>query len=211
MIHTFERGDRMAADVAVRSMFAARKEVFIDLLKWDLSVRNGKFEIDRFDSEHARYLILTTKGGNHLGSARLLSTLTPHILDTLFPDLSEAEVPRGEAVFEITRFCLDRHLKAAERRVIRNTLISALVEYALSHGITSYTGVAELGWLHQILRFGWDCVSLGPPIEHGGMHLGALKIQITSGTPRKLAEAGFWSPPSAHELSTVISAAFEEF
>src|SRR3546814_5947244 len=36
-------------DAAMRAMFAARKEVFIDLLKWDLPVLAGAYELDQFD------------------------------------------------------------------------------------------------------------------------------------------------------------------
>src|SRR4051812_19304844 len=92
-------------DRAFRSMFAARKTIFIDLLKWDLPVLDGRYEIDQFDDEHARYLVLTDENHGHLGSARLLPTTRPHILDTLFPALCDDAPPRGPGVWEITRFC----------------------------------------------------------------------------------------------------------
>lgn len=122
-------------DTALRAMFAARKRVFIDLLKWDLPALDGRYELDHFDDTHARYLILADPEGRHFGSARLLETTRPHILDTLFSDLCEGEIPRGTSVFEITRFCLDRNLSAAERRFTRNRLVSALAEYALHEDI----------------------------------------------------------------------------
>ena len=55
----------------LRAMFAARKAVFIDLLGWDLPVLAGQYEMDQFDDEHARYLILSDND-DHLASARLL-------------------------------------------------------------------------------------------------------------------------------------------
>lgn len=188
------------ADTAFRSMFAARKSVFIDLLKWDLPVLDGRYEIDQFDDRHARYLIITDSQHEHLASARLLPTRRPHILDGLFPALCAGDVPRGPRVWEITRFCLGRQLRATERRAMRNHLVSALATHALENGIDTYTGVAEMAWLQQILSFGWQCRALGEPLPHQGCLLGALEITITPETPAELAGGGVWSPIIAHDM-----------
>src|SRR3546814_14937927 len=114
-------------------MFAARKSVFVDLLKWQSPVLDGRFEVDQFDDEYARYVILSEPDGTHLASARLLPTLRPHILDSFYARLCDAPPPRGEDVFEITRFCLDRNLRAAARRVVRNRLVTPVAEPALAN------------------------------------------------------------------------------
>src|SRR3546814_10559334 len=125
-------------------MFAARKSVFVDLLKWQSPVLDGRFEVDQFDDEYARYVILSEPDGTHLASARLLPTLRPHILDSFYARLCDAPPPRGEDVFEITRFCLDRNLRAAERRVVRNRLVTAIAEHALANRISRYVAIAEM-------------------------------------------------------------------
>jgi acyl-homoserine lactone synthase len=183
-------------DDALRTMFAARKRVFIDLLKWDLPALDGRYEIDGYDNEHAHYLILLDQSGSHLGSTRLLPTTRPHILGDLFPMLCEGSVPMGPRTYEITRFCLDRSLRAAARRTVRNRLITAIVSHALSEGIDRYTGVAEVSWLQQILGFGWDCRLLGRPLPlpRPCGTIGALDIRITGDTPALLDAAGIWSP-----------------
>jgi N-acyl-L-homoserine lactone synthetase len=188
------------AETAFRSMFAARKSVFIDLLKWDLPVLDGRYEIDQFDDQHARYLIITDTDREHLASVRLLPTTRAHILDSLFPVLCDGHIPRGPGVWEITRFCLGRQLRAAERREIRNQLVSALATHALAFGIDTYTGVAEMAWLQQILSFGWQCRPLGEPLPYQGSLLGALEISITPETPAELAAGGVWSSIIAHEM-----------
>jgi len=174
----------------LRAMFEARKQVFVDLLKWDVPVLQGRYEVDQFDDAHAVYLIVTGAQGQHLGSARLLKTVRPHILDTLFATLSASPPPRGDDVLEITRFCLGRNQSARERLVTRNALVTALAGYALEHGIATYTGVAELAWLQQILAFGWRCRPLGIPKVIDGRTLGALRIEITPETPALLADNG---------------------
>ncbi|HEX8669618.1 MAG TPA: acyl-homoserine-lactone synthase [Allosphingosinicella sp.] len=179
-------------DEVLRSMFEARKRVFVDLLQWDVPVHEGRFELDQFDDPHAVYLIVRGTGGEHLASARLLPTTRPHILDTLFSDLCAGEPPRGPDILEVTRFCLARGLRAERRLEARNCLVSALTDYALARGIATYTGVAELGWLQQILSFGWNCRPLGLPKEHCGKLLGALRIEIGAGTPGLLAGSGVY-------------------
>lgn len=191
----FTQDDRSAAsDAVMRAMFEARKRVFVDLLGWDVPVLAGKYELDQFDDTHARYLILADSDQNHLASARLLPTTRPHILDTLFAELCDGPPPTGPATYEITRFCLDRSLRAAERRRWRDTLVAGLAHYALEHRITTYTGVAEQGWLEQILTFGWDAKPLGPPRNIDGIALGALRIEVRADTPALLAANGIEPP-----------------
>ena len=181
-----------AGSWTLRAMFEDRKSVFVDLLKWDVPVLCGRFELDQFDDEHATYLIIADEDGDHLASARLLPTTRPHILSSLFPDLCAAPPPAGPHVFEITRFCLSRRQGAASRRLARNQLVSALAWHALEQGIRTYTGVAEIAWLQQILAFGWDCRPLGAPLRHASGVLGALAIEIGPDTPERLAANGIW-------------------
>jgi len=193
MLHVLNYTPDWRRDPVLRSMFSARKRVFIDLLKWDLPTVEDHYEIDRFDEPGAVYLILSGPNGEHRASARLLPTGRPHLLESVFATLCRARPPKGDAVREITRFCLDRHQGAAQRRSARNELIRALADYALAFHIATYTGVAEMPWFRQIAAFGWHCEALGPPREVAGQTLTALRINITSDTPALLASAGIHS------------------
>lgn len=180
----------------LREMFVARKAVFVDLLGWDVPVIEGKYEIDQFDTADARYLIVSDDHG-HVASARLLPTTSKGILSGLFPMLCSGRCPEGEAIFEITRFCLDRRLRANERRAGRDALVSALVSYALEAGISQYCAVAPTFWHMQIATFGWEYRALGPVVEIGGENLVALQIDIDGQTPGRLAAAGIIVSPPA--------------
>lgn len=175
---------------AMRAMFAARKSVFVDLLGWDVPVLDGRYEVDQFDNLHACYLVLTDDAGAHLASARLLPTMRDGILSGLFPMLCDGPPPAAPEIFEITRFCLDRKLRASMRRLARDALVVALTDYALANGISAYCAVAETAWLSQILNFGWQCERLGAVREVGGEHLAAVRIVIEPHTPALLADAG---------------------
>jgi len=197
MLHVIDRSSRSESAV-LAMMFEARKRVFVDLLRWEVPVLGGSWELDQFDTEDATYLVLTDPAGRHLASTRLLRTNRPHILDTLFPDLCDNMPPATPDTFEITRFCLDRSLRSAGRQQVRNELVTALVNHALGHGIVRYTAVADLSWAQQILTFGWRCMPLGGPRDA----LIALSIEIDAETPHRLAAAGIWcpatTPPFAH-------------
>lgn len=190
----------------LQSMFEDRKRVFVDLLKWDVPVLEGRYEIDEFDNELATYIVVADEEGDHRGSARLLPTLRPHILGSLFPELCASPPPVGPNVREITRFCLSRRQGASERRETRNQLVSSLAAYALETGIRTYTGVAEMGWLQQILAFGWKCRPLGAPKQYACGLLGALAIEIASDTPALLAANGIWREPAEDFVSMAQAA-----
>lgn len=206
MLHVMRSGAGPVPDTVMRAMFAARKQVFVDLLKWDVPVLDGTYEVDQFDDPHAHYIILADRDGGHLGSARLLPTTRPHILDSLYPELCEDAPPCGADIFEVTRFCLDRGLTARERRDVRDTLVSALADHALANGISGYSAIAEMGWLQQILAFGWRCRPLGLPVLIEGKLLGALAIDIDPDTPRRLAAAGIGPLSELLEGETLAAA-----
>lgn len=184
--------EQALSDRVFRSMFEERKRVFVDLLGWDIPVLAGRYEIDQFDDDEATYIVVTDGTGEHCGSARLLRTDRPHILDTIFPYLCDDIPPAGPTVREITRFCLARRLKARERLATRNRLVSALVEHALCNGITTYTGVAEWAWFQQILAFGWQCLPLGMP-SNADRGLSAMRIDISPATPGLLRQSGIFT------------------
>ncbi len=191
-IHTLNHMSEAEGSL-LRAMFEARKRVFVDLLKWDVPVLANTWELDHFDDEQATYIIISDGKGGHLASARLLKTVRPHLLDQLYPELADTEIPRGADVLEITRFCIDPYQRAPQRRQARDTLVTALTEHALAAGIARYTGVAEINWFQQIANFGWDCVALGAPRMIRGRMLVAMVIEIDAFTPGRLDEQGIWT------------------
>lgn len=56
---------RPASEPPLQAMFAARKRVFVDLLRWDVPVLDGRYEVDQFDDAHAEYLIVGGEDGRH--------------------------------------------------------------------------------------------------------------------------------------------------
>lgn len=195
MITQCTRAHDAPGNAALRAMFAARKQVFIDQLEWDLPALDGRFEIDQFDTPDARYLILLDPDDlRHRASARLLPTTAPHLLGDLYSHLCTDGPPSGDGVWEISRFCLDPAQTPAERRDARNQLVTALADYALDKDISEYVGVAEEGWFDKISKFGWTCRTLGPVHTDGACEILALNIPIDADTLPGLRRTGIYAP-----------------
>lgn len=194
MTDQLTRAQQAPGDAAMRAMFAARKRVFVDMLQWDLPVLEGKYEIDQFDTAGAEYLILLGDEGEHRASARLLPTTGPHLLGDLYPWLCDEAVPRGPAIWEISRFCVDPGQTPSERRGARDELVTTLADYALCYDISDYTGVAEWSWFEKIARFGWSCAPLGSAADDGASKLVALRIRIDADTKDGLQRGGIHAP-----------------
>lgn len=187
-----------------RSLLAAmhrdRKRVFIDTLRWNLP-HEAERELDVFDNEHARYLIVADRAsGDHLASLRLLRTEGPHLMSEVFPFLCDDGVPSGAHVREVTRFCLSPRLRARERLRMRNVLVNGLIRYALLTQVSVLTGVSQIGFLSQILSAGWHCIPLGLPQRVDGSLVGAFQIHVGPATLALLSPAWQAEPGLLQQL-----------
>lgn len=193
------------------AMFADRKRLFVDLMRWEVPVVDQAYEIDQFDGPDATYLVAhgaeaRKTAGLHHGSMRLLPTTAPHILGDLFPGLAGEGVPRGEDVSEITRLCLPTRLGASERTSVRNRLISAMVDHALESGIRTLTGVVRPAFCETVLVLGWRAAALGPVQVIAGQSLAAFRVEVDAETPGLLAATGIYVDGLLAEASHAVAA-----
>lgn len=175
--------NRQIRDTEMRSMFIDRKKIFVDFLKWDVPVVDDRYEMDQYDNDDAIYLIATDPETRmHLSSVRILPTTRPHLLGDVFPQLCARGVPIGEDIWEISRLCTSPGLESDVALRARREVATALVEFALLFGITTYTGVAHMQWMSQVLAAGWDAAPLGLPQTIGDAQISAVRINITPAT-----------------------------
>jgi len=187
MVQLVTYDDRLHFRKQIAAMHHDRKRVFVDRMKWDVPIVDGQYEVDQFDTDDAIYLLdLDPSGRIHRGSIRLLPTIKPHILGSLFPQLCETSVPTGEDVWEITRLCMTPGLQRGESRRIRDRLGVAAVEFGILYGINRYTIVAAKCWFPQFQEMGWHCDPLGPMQEVNGEMLGALVVHVTQSSLQAL-------------------------
>lgn len=168
-------------------MFAARKQVFIDALKWDLATTDGLYEIDEYDHAQTVYLIVAdAEAGSHLGSVRLLPTDGPHLLGDKFAGLCDEGVPRAADVYEITRLVTRPGLSRDEAKQVREMLAIAVFEYALAHDIRHFTMMTHMVFLSAVIAMGWNCEPLGLPQQMDGIDVGALRIDVDAASLARL-------------------------
>lgn len=180
MVHVVTSQNRAHFADALEGMHRDRKRVFVDRLGWDLAV-HGDREVDQFDTDDAVYLMAVDQAGRHAGSVRLLPTMRPHLLSTVFPHLCERGAPQDEETWEITRLCTSPD--APDPRATRIRLMVAVVEFALLYGVRRYSCMSHMQYLSQVLSVGWHCEPLGmPQPDPSGQLVGAIVIHITPET-----------------------------
>jgi acyl-homoserine lactone synthase len=190
MIHIIDSRNATQFQPLLQGMFADRKRLFVDLFRWDVPVVDGEFEMDQFDTEHAVYLVAVSDEGDHDASLRLAPTTAPHMLGSVFPHLSPHGVPSGPTIWESSRLCLPQRHGAEGRRVLRNRLISAMVDVALQRGIEHYTGILPAPFRKEVLAMGWRGEPLGPAVPMPGGAVGAFLVHIDPDTPDRLRWSG---------------------
>jgi len=194
MIHIIDHTQAANRQSLLRSMFADRKRLFVDLFNWDVPVVDDRYEMDQFDNVDTVYLIVADDDGGHAASIRLFPSTRPHMLGTLFAHLCPFGVPVDDATWESTRLCLPQRHGAERRRELRNMLFSAMVDVALDRGIERYTGVVPDPFRKEVLSLGWQAEPLGPAVRIAGGPIGAFLIHVRPDTPERLGWSGVYSP-----------------
>jgi len=187
MIHIITPSNKSRYTAAIDGMYRDRKRVFVDWLKWNVPVIDGKYEIDQFDTDDAIYLLeLDPVTGRHLASIRLLPTTKPNLLGEVFATLCESKPPKSSDTWELTRFCVSPDVPRADGRKLMNLMWTSVVEFASMNKIEHYTCVTHMAMLSLILSAGWDTEPMGlPQIFDGGL-IGAILFHIH---PETLSEA----------------------
>jgi acyl-homoserine lactone synthase len=193
MIHIIDNHLAAQGQPLLRSMFADRKRLFVDLFGWDVPVVDGQYEMDQFDNADTIYLIVADDDGGHAASIRLFPSTRPHMLGTIFPHLCPFGVPVDNTTWESTRLCLPQRHGAERRRILRNMLFSAMVDVALERGIERYTGVIPDPFRKEVLAMGWQAEPLGPAVRIPGGPIGAFLIHVRPDTPERLRWTGVYA------------------
>lgn len=180
-----DAGGRLRYSKHLIEMHQDRKRVFIDQLGWQLPSAGSWLEIDQFDNEYTVYLIACSqRDGRHLASVRLLPTTGPHMLNTIFADLSEGGPVIGGDVWESSRFTIAPvGLRGTEIMRLSQILALAHVEFALLNGIRRYTMIGEVHRIATVCAMGWKVRPLCLPTDPGdGTRIVSMEVTIGDDT-----------------------------
>lgn len=160
-------------------MFRQRARLFKDKLGWNVTVDERGWERDEYDRNDTIYLVTTDSCGHVVGSLRLLSTLTDHMMtgpfQAMFPDF----VFRSPTVYECTRFVAedDRGARANGLSVAACELLIGMFEFAQHMGMTQILGLFEAPMVRVYRRCGlYPSILARTVTEHGQMLVGLSDV-----------------------------------
>jgi N-acyl-L-homoserine lactone synthetase len=169
-------------------MHRIRKTVFKDRLGWDVTIR-GELEIDEYDALGPSYLLSIDRYGTLDGCVRLLPTTGPNMLRDIFPSfVTKAAVPRGDQVWEASRFAVSGNTTAAETGLSQTTydLLIGVLKFGLSNGISTIVCVVDLRMERILRRAGWQLERLGPARQIGNTIAMAGQLDVSAQILRQL-------------------------
>lgn len=172
----------------LHQMHRIRKVVFKDRLGWDVAV-SGELEIDEYDALGPSYLLSIDGHGSVNGCVRLLPTTGPNMLRDIFPSLvTNAAVPRGDRVWEASRFAVSGNTSAAEVGLSQTTydLLIGVLKFGLSKGITTIACVVDVRMGQILRRAGWQLDRLGPVQRIGNTVALAGQLNVSAQILREL-------------------------
>jgi acyl homoserine lactone synthase len=171
MIRLIQGRDRRNFPREIDEMFRLRAQVFRDRMGWDVVVKDG-WEIDRFDELDPLYLLCLDDREVVRGSARLLPTTGPNMLNDVFSELLPGGSPvRSALMWESSRFSVDRSALAerTENRMNRVTgeLLIGIFDVAARAGLEFIVSVYDVMMGRVLKRSGCHAEPLGPAVQIG--------------------------------------------
>jgi acyl homoserine lactone synthase len=169
-------------------MHRLRKAVFKDRLGWDVTV-SGELEVDEFDALGPSYLLSIDGQGTLNGCVRLLPSTGPNMLRDIFPSfVTKGTVPRGERVWEASRFAASGNSTAAEAGLSQTTydLLIGVLKFGLSNGISTIACVVDVRMERILRRAGWPIERLGPARRIGNTIAMAGQLDVSAPILRQI-------------------------
>jgi acyl-homoserine lactone synthase len=185
-IHVVQRNNRHLYESYFDPYFRLRHDIYVKQRKWMALDRPDGLEKDQFDTDDAVYLFCID-GGQLIGSMRALPTLMPTLMSDIFPYLNIRGPIRRQDVFELSRVFVipERRGEHAGPRV-EMLLLTAIMEYGISIGLTGFSIVLESWWLPRFERIGWKAQPLGMPQTIDGMSVLAVLVDCDETTWKSL-------------------------
>ncbi len=149
---------------------------------WDVASING-FEIDQFDRVSANpiYLLARGRGGELLGSCRLLQMSGPNMLHDVFRKHTEdLDLPPDPGLWECTRYTVEP--RPGQRQVnpgIAAGLFAALCEWGIPRGMTASAGMTDIAIVRFMRRLGIKTTWVSDPIQIGETKTVVARFEIS--------------------------------
>jgi len=153
--------------------------MFVERQKWDVPSYK-QIEYDEFDTPAATYILTVDEHDRTLGATRLIPTTRPYMVETLWPNLVNMELPHCDSIWEASRFGCDRDLDTASRRRVVAQLILGCQEFGIASGISRYLGVMPIQIFKYVIAANRCPVAqIGPTLQLSGHQIAAAYIDVS--------------------------------
>jgi acyl-homoserine lactone synthase len=181
-IHVVSKDNRQLYKSYFDPYFRLRHDIYVKQRKWMALDRPDGREIDQFDTDEAVYLFCIDDG-RLIGAMRAVPTMMPNLMSEIFPYLNIREPIQRPDVYELSRIFVipERRGEHAGPRVDM-LLLTEIMEYGVSMGLTGFSIVLESWWLPRFERCGWKAHPLGLPQMIDGMSVLAVLVDCDEAT-----------------------------
>lgn len=181
MLYVIDKSNRTAFADQVEQMFRIRHDIYVKQRDWTALDRPDGREIDQFDTEAAVYLLGIDATGGVYSGVRLSPTMGPHLIGDMFSHVvTLGDVPRSDAIFEMTRYFVAGHgLTREERRRKGGEVLCAMFEYGLARGLTQFSLLCDTFFMPSMLELKWKVRPLGVPTPYREGSCIAVLFDIT--------------------------------
>ncbi|MBJ3786172.1 acyl-homoserine-lactone synthase [Devosia sediminis] len=188
--------DRQSHDL-LEENFRLRHRVFVDMEGWEALRRPDGRDVDDFDNADATHLLMTDTAGKLVGGSRITPLDRPNLLQTVFNGLVHGELPAHPSLgADWTRFYVRPDRREGRRRAPESAaLFCAVMEYALSQGLSYITFVSSIYMLEHGTAVGWRITPLGPPVISEGKPTVAAWIEVSEAALGAVRRATGWVTP----------------
>ncbi len=165
MIYLIDSNNKHLYDDILDQMFRQRHKVFVELFGWPL-ITDGIWEIDQFDNDSAVYIVCVDDNDIVLGAKRLIPSIKPNVLNTIFPKLCEGPPPSSDDTWEVSRFYVTENYEKDQydaKGTATGELMVAMFQYALKMDIAKITCVTNINIVPGMLKANYELTPLGLP------------------------------------------------
>jgi acyl-homoserine lactone synthase len=184
-------GESSVLDEAMR----LRHHVFVEEMGWEGLRRADGRDVDQFDTPATIHQIAIVNG-EVAGYQRFNATTGPHLLADVHYGLCDGPSPRGNHIWEWSRYCVARKFKREGAFCdVASTLLIAALEWGEPNGVEEFVLEFHPVWITRFLELGFDVKPLGLPREYDGDPTVAVRLGYGKKTYQRMLEMrGIQSP-----------------
>lgn len=186
MVEIVTRQNAHLYEDLLHDMHEMRYRVAVEQWGWRIPGIEPGYDKDDFDTEDTIYFVYPDISDRRaLACGRLNPTAKPHMLSEVFAERCVSEtLPRGEAIFEFSRYIVDhKNITKEEQTVVRSRIAPAINKFCLEAGITHLTFLGYMSSYARTVKY-WETRPLGPPcdfIEDNATYIAAISTMNEEG------------------------------